>query len=209
MQTPVGRIRRRAGGPTGQGRLSPARVSFPSGKWQAARRPILVSRHASSGLCPPRAAAPIMVQWRGTAGRKRFWRMRWQTVARERTRPGHSGPKQRPPATCRASATISKRRRCRVHCPSARIRRSARHMGSTPSSCRARPSPPRVAPTSAPGSTASVRRCSTRRGSRRRCCHSGRRRHHLASTTARSASCVGAPCRCRRRSSRFSRACAP
>ena len=45
----------------------------------------------------------------------------------------------------------------------ARTRRSAPPTGSMPSSCRARPSPRRAAPTSAPGSTASARRCSTRR----------------------------------------------
>ena len=42
--------------------------------------------------------------------------------------------------------------------PSGRTRRSAPPTASMPSNCRARPSPRRAAPTSAPGSTASARR---------------------------------------------------
>ena len=84
--------------------------------------------------------------------------------------------RRRRSATCRASATTSRPRRCRARCRSGRTRRSAPPTGSTPSSCRARPSRRRAAPTSARGSTASARRCSTAPSSARRRCRSGRRR---------------------------------
>ena len=88
--------------------------------------------------------------------------------------------RRRRSATCRASATTSRPRRCRARCRSGRTRRSAPPTASTPSSCRARPSRHRAAPTSAPGSIASARRCSTAPSSARRRCRSGRRHRRTA-----------------------------
>ena len=61
-------------------------------------------------------------------------------------------------ATCPASATVSRPRRCPARCRSGAIRRSAAPTGSTPNSCPARPSRRRAAATSAPGCIGSGRR---------------------------------------------------
>ena len=61
-------------------------------------------------------------------------------------------------ATCPASATALRPRRCPARCRSGATRRSAAPTGSMPSSFPARPSPRRAAAMSAPGSIASARR---------------------------------------------------
>ena len=141
---------------------------------------------------------------------RRRRRTPWQTAeAPSTTQPPRSGPRPRPPATCRASATTSRPRRCRARCPWARTRRSGRPTASTPSSFPARRSRPRAGPTSAPGSTASAPRCGMRKGSSARRCRCGEPLRRRASTTAPSASCAGTRCRSPTSRSPSSRACAP